>query len=129
MAARLQGIDLQPQSAYLQHMDWDKLQYFLSVAHHGTLARAAQAMNVDPTTVSRRVTSLEADLQPTLFERAPAGFVLNAAGRAILSTAAEIAAGGARCHKWGRGSGLEGPLRIKHGRAEGRVTAGQYMVN
>src|SRR3546814_7160693 len=92
MAARLQGIDLQPQSAYLQHMDWDKLQYFLSVAHHGTLARAAQALHVDPTTVSRRVTSLEADLQQTLFERAPAGFVLTAAGRALLPHAEAMAA-------------------------------------
>src|SRR3546814_2036328 len=76
---RLQGIDLQHETAYLQPMDWDKLQYFLSVAHHGTLARAAQALHVDPTTVSRRVSSLEADLQQTLFERAPAGFVLTAA--------------------------------------------------
>src|SRR3546814_14989135 len=67
---RLQGIDLQHETAYLQPMDWDKLQYFLSVAHHGTLARAAQALHVDPTTVSRRVSSPEADLQPTLFERA-----------------------------------------------------------
>src|SRR3546814_9332074 len=87
---RLQGIDLQHETAYLQPMDWDKLQYFLSVAHHGTLARAAQALHVDPTTVSRRVSSLEADLQQTLFERAPAGFVLTAAGRALVPHAGTL---------------------------------------
>src|SRR3546814_17122272 len=93
-------------------MDWDKLQYCRSVAHHGTLARAAQALHGDPTTVSRRVTSLEADLQQTLFERAPAGFVLTAAGRALLPHAEAMAAAAARVHRTEGGSDLSGQLRI-----------------
>jgi DNA-binding transcriptional LysR family regulator len=93
-------------------MDWDKLQYFLSVAHHGTLARAAQALHVDPTTVSRRVSGLEADLQQTLFERAPAGFALTAAGRALLPHAEAMAAAAARIHRAEGRSDLSGQLRI-----------------
>lgn len=94
-------------------MDWDKLQYFLSVARHGTLARAAQALHVDPTTVSRRVSGLEAELQQTLFERAPAGFVLTAAGRALVPHAEAMAAAAARIHAGGDGgAALSGQLRI-----------------
>src|SRR3546814_5104458 len=66
VTAGLQGIDLQDYPAYLQVMDWDKLQYFLFVARHGTLARAGAALHVDATTVSRRVSTLEASLGQTL---------------------------------------------------------------
>ncbi|MBL9068024.1 MAG: LysR family transcriptional regulator [Sphingopyxis sp.] len=94
-------------------MDWDKLQYFLFVARHGTLARAAAALHVDATTVSRQVSALEAALQQTLFERAPTGFVLTAAGRALVSHAEAMAAAAARIHMApDGGSPLSGQLRI-----------------
>jgi DNA-binding transcriptional LysR family regulator len=94
-------------------MDWDKLQYFLMVARHGTLARAAAALHVDATTVSRQVSALEAALQQTLFERAPTGFVLTAAGRALVPHAEAMAAAAARIHKADDGgSALSGQLRI-----------------
>ena len=73
-------------------MDWDKLQYFLFLARHGTLARAGMALHVDATTVSRRVSALETVLGQTLFERTPAGFVLTAAGRALVPHAEAMAA-------------------------------------
>ena len=94
-------------------MDWDKLQYFLMVARHGTLARAAAALHVDATTVSRQVSALEAALQQTLFERAPTGFVLTAAGRALVPHAEAMAAAAARIHQASEGgSGLSGQLRV-----------------
>lgn len=94
-------------------MDWDKLQYFLMVARHGTLARAAAALHVDATTVSRQVSALEAALQQTLFERAPTGFVLTAAGRALVPHAEAMAAAAARIHKADDGgSALSGQLRV-----------------
>src|SRR3546814_11409146 len=90
-------------------MDGDKLQYFLFVARHGTLARAGAALHVDATTVSRRVSALEASLGQTLFERAPSGFVLTAAGRALVPHAEAMAAAAARIHKADQGgSGLSG---------------------
>lgn len=94
-------------------MDWDKLQYFLMVARHGTLARAAAALHVDATTVSRQVSALETSLQQTLFERAPTGFVLTAAGRALVPHAEAMAAAAARIHKASEGSSaLSGQLRV-----------------
>ena len=94
-------------------MDWDKLQYFLFVARHGTLARAGAALHVDATTVSRQVSALEAALQQTLFERAPTGFVLTAAGRALVPHAEAMAAAAARIHSGREGeAGLSGQLRV-----------------
>ncbi|WP_033074466.1 LysR family transcriptional regulator [Sphingopyxis sp. MWB1] len=94
-------------------MDWDALQYFLMVARHGKLARAAQALHVDPTTVSRRVGALEKALDQTLFERAPAGFTLTAAGRALVPHAEAMAAAAARVHaSEGGRAALSGQLRI-----------------
>ncbi|NIJ39574.1 DNA-binding transcriptional LysR family regulator [Sphingopyxis panaciterrae] len=104
---------MQVDPAYLQHMDWDKLQYFLLVAQHGTLARAGAALHVDATTVSRRVSTLEASLGQTLFERAPTGFVLTAAGRTLLPHAEAMAAAAARIHMApGGGAVLSGQLRL-----------------
>lgn len=94
-------------------MDWDRLQYFLLVAQHGTLARAGAALHVDATTVSRRVSALETALGQTLFERAPTGFVLTAAGRALVPHAEAMAAAAARVHMAPGGrAGLSGQLRL-----------------
>lgn len=94
-------------------MDWDRLQYFLMVARHGTLARAGQALHVDATTVSRQVSALETALEQTLFERAPGGFVLTAAGRALVPHAEAMAAAAARIHSAREGgSALSGQLRV-----------------
>jgi DNA-binding transcriptional LysR family regulator len=94
-------------------MDWDKLQYFLTVAQQGTLARAGQALQVDATTVSRQLSALEAALQQTLFERAPGGFLLTAAGRALLPHAEAMAAAAARIRSVGEdGAALSGQLRV-----------------
>ncbi len=94
-------------------MDWDKLQYFLTVAQQGTLARAGQALQVDATTVSRQLSALEAALQQTLFERAPGGFLLTAAGRALVPHAEAMAAAAARIRSVGEdGAALSGQLRV-----------------
>jgi DNA-binding transcriptional LysR family regulator len=94
-------------------MDWDKLQYFLTVAQQGTLARAGAALQVDATTVSRQVSALEAALQQTLFERAPGGFNLTAAGRALVPHAEAMAAAAARIRSAeGGNTALSGQLRV-----------------
>ena len=94
-------------------MNWDRLQYFLFVARHGTLARASAALHVDATTVSRRVSALEAALGQTLFERAPSGFVLTAAGRALVPHAEAMAAAAARIHSAREdAAALSGQLRV-----------------
>lgn len=65
-------------------MNWDDLRIFLAVARHGTLAQAAARLNVDPTTVARRIQRLEATLSSTLFEHTPSGHMLTARGTSLV---------------------------------------------
>ncbi|WP_320443474.1 LysR family transcriptional regulator [Sphingopyxis yananensis] len=106
---------MQIKTAYLQHMNWDRLQYFLTVAQHGTLARAAQALKVDATTVSRQISALENQLGERLFERSPAGFLLSSAGRDLMPHAEAMASAAARIDldtPQNRGSNISGQLRV-----------------
>lgn len=64
-------------------MRWDDVQYFLETARHGSVGAAARAMQVNHSTVLRRIASLEATLACRLFERLPTGYVLTAQGRAL----------------------------------------------
>jgi DNA-binding transcriptional LysR family regulator len=49
--------------------DWDKFRIFEAVARHGSLTRAAKALGVSQSTVSRQLASLEADAGSPLFLR------------------------------------------------------------
>lgn len=71
-------------------MDWNGLKIFLYVTRHGNLVNAARALRLDPTTVSRKVSALEGELQQALFERTREGFVLTSHGRALLPHAEEM---------------------------------------
>jgi DNA-binding transcriptional LysR family regulator len=71
-------------------MDWKKLQTFLVLTRSGNLARAAIALKTDPTTVGRRIRSLERDLALTLFEHARDGRVLTEDGRRLLVHAEDM---------------------------------------
>jgi DNA-binding transcriptional LysR family regulator len=55
--------------AKMQLMEWENWQCALLVAQLGTVAAAASRLNVDATTVSRRVKRLEAKLGARIFER------------------------------------------------------------
>jgi DNA-binding transcriptional LysR family regulator len=104
---------LQIETAYLQHMNWDRLQFFLVVAKNGTLARAAQALKVDATTVSRQIGALEKQLGERLFERSAQGFVLSAAGRDLMPHAEAMARAASQVQSVRRASdGLSGQLRL-----------------
>lgn len=94
-------------------MNWDRLQYFLTVAQHGSLARAAHALNVDATTVSRQISALERQLGDRLFERSSSGFLLSAAGRDLMPHAEAMASAAARIHASEKQQdGLSGQLRL-----------------
>lgn len=69
---------------------WDDVRFFLAVHRGGTLARAAEALRVDATTVGRRIGQLEEELGARLFERQPRGFALTGAGRRLLPRAEGI---------------------------------------
>ncbi|WP_408014330.1 LysR family transcriptional regulator [Rhizorhabdus dicambivorans] len=66
-------------------MRWDDLQFFLSLARTGLLAAAARQLEVDATTVGRRIRRLERELGgQTLFVQGRDGHVLTEAGRRLL---------------------------------------------
>ena len=68
-------------------MDWDHLRFFAALAQTGTLAGAARTLNVEHTTVARRIQALEQQLGHPLFVRDASGHKLNEAGRQLLPVA------------------------------------------
>src|SRR5210317_1871140 len=72
--------------ANMRQMDWDDLRFFLAVASAGSLSAAARALNVNTTTVLRRIANLEEALDARLFERLRSGYELTPDGTRLLET-------------------------------------------
>lgn len=66
-------------------MNWDDLKIFLDVTRQQKLEGAASHLQIDATTISRRIKRLENDLGMTLFERTRRGHVLTPAGERLAS--------------------------------------------
>ncbi|CDI01629.1 putative transcriptional regulator (LysR family) [Candidatus Competibacter denitrificans Run_A_D11] len=73
-------------------MDWSDLRYFLAAARLGRLSPAARRLQVEHSTVSRRIDSLERTMGTRLFERHRDGLVLTEAGHALLPMAEQVEA-------------------------------------
>ncbi len=67
--------------------NWDDLRFFLAVARAGRLGAAGQRLQVDSTTVGRRIAALEDGLGTRLFDKSPRGYVLTEAGNKLLAHA------------------------------------------
>jgi len=72
--------------------DWDDLQFFLAVAHAGTVSKASHRMGVDHATVMRRLDNLEKTLGAKLFERNLRGYNLTKRGERLLTSAQVVQA-------------------------------------
>ncbi|WP_199254173.1 LysR family transcriptional regulator [Mycolicibacterium mengxianglii] len=70
----------------------DDLRFFLEVSRTTRLGEAARRLNVDQTTVSRRIVKLEKDLGQRLFDRTPIGWLVTEAGRRLITHAEAIEA-------------------------------------
>jgi DNA-binding transcriptional LysR family regulator len=70
--------------------DWDDVRLFLAVARAGQLRAAALALDLDVSTVSRRLDRLEARLGSAPFERSLSGTRLTPAGEALLPHAEQM---------------------------------------
>ncbi|MEM6294302.1 MAG: LysR family transcriptional regulator [Myxococcota bacterium] len=70
--------------------NWDDVRFFLTVHRQGNLARAGASLKLDPTTVGRRISSLEGRLGARLFDRTSHGYRLTAAGMRLLPRAEKI---------------------------------------
>ncbi|MEW9920808.1 LysR family transcriptional regulator [Marimonas sp. MJW-29] len=65
-------------------MHWDDLKILLAAARGGSLSRAAILLGMDQSTVSRRLSGLEASLDTVLFKRSKTGLeVTDACARLV----------------------------------------------
>ncbi|SIO68056.1 LysR family transcriptional regulator [Paraburkholderia phenazinium] len=94
--------------------DWQDLQYFLVLAHTGTLSGAASELSVEHATVGRRVMSLESALGLKLIYRLPRSIRLTEDGKAIAMLARSMAQGAQAVETYAlrASSALSGTVRI-----------------
>ena len=71
--------------------DWNDLKYFLAVAHHHSTLAASRALQVNQSTVQRRLAELERRLGRPLVQRHPTGYRLTEFGQALLPYAESVA--------------------------------------
>lgn len=71
-------------------MDWSDLRLVLAICRSGTLSGAARILNVNHSTVFRRINAIERDLGVRLFDRQPNGYVMTEAGESVERTASRI---------------------------------------
>lgn len=71
-------------------MDTENLRYLLEVARTGRLREAAARLQVDETTVSRRISRLEQELGVRMFDRTPQGWRMTEPGRLVVPHAEAI---------------------------------------
>jgi DNA-binding transcriptional LysR family regulator len=103
-------------------LDWEDVRYFVALARHGSLSATARALRVNHATVARRVASLAALFRRPLFDRRADGYVLTAAGRAVLGQARAMDAAALSVMRGlDAGAELNGLVRVTAGRtlAEG----------
>jgi DNA-binding transcriptional LysR family regulator len=93
-------------------VNWDDLRVFLAVARAGRVAAAARQLDVEHSTVSRRLAGLEASLGAPLFHRTAGGYRLTAVGEITLLAAEQMERGVL---------GLGSKIAERVGRLSGRV--------
>jgi DNA-binding transcriptional LysR family regulator len=71
-------------------LEWDDLRYFLAIARSGTLSGAARLLNVQQSTMGRRLDSLQDRVGAKLLQKTPSGYLLSPAGEAIMGNVERI---------------------------------------
>jgi len=98
----------------LPEFKWDDIRVLAALVRAGTVRGAALALDVNPSTVGRRLDALEEELGVRLFERTPDGVVPTAAGEQLFPFAEgmERAAADLRIALDGLETEVEGVVRI-----------------
>ena len=78
---------MRPITHSLAMFDWNDLKYFLAIARHGSTVGAAKALNVNRSTVPRRLDELEKRLGRRLVLREPTGYKLTELGQNMVTYA------------------------------------------
>jgi DNA-binding transcriptional LysR family regulator len=71
-------------------LQWDDLSVLLAICRAGTLSGAAKTLQLDHSTVFRRLNGIEEKLEVRFFERLPHGYVMTEAGEAAMRAAERI---------------------------------------
>ncbi|WP_181040100.1 LysR substrate-binding domain-containing protein [Paremcibacter congregatus] len=95
-------------------LNWDDIRIFLAVAQEGSVRAAAAKLHVNHSTVSRRITAFEEQLNVRLFERLQNGYLLTTAGEELLESAHGMAdkADSIDRHILGRDNSMTGSLCV-----------------
>jgi len=97
----------------LQLEDWNDLRAFLAIARSGQMSNAARMLQVDSTTVSRRLRRLERALGQRLVEQTRSGQVLTQVGEDLLIRVERMAEEAAALFQSGaQYRGLGGQIRL-----------------
>lgn len=110
--------------------DWNDLRYFLELSRQGKLIRAATRLQVDHTTVSRRITALEKQLNVRLFDKSPRGYQLTDAGFRLLPLAEQIETSSNRVYQElsGKDARLGGTVRVATPEALGSQVISRHVT-
>ncbi|HHJ15716.1 MAG TPA: LysR family transcriptional regulator [Gammaproteobacteria bacterium] len=97
-----------------QSIAWDDFRTVLAVCREGTLSGAARLLEVNHSTVFRRINALEEKLGVRLFERLPEGYAMTEAGESVREAGERIEDEvlGLSRKLVGRDLGLHGTLRV-----------------
>jgi DNA-binding transcriptional LysR family regulator len=89
-------------------LDWDELRVVLALARAKSFGAAARELKLDPTTVGRRLASIEAELGVRLVTRTPEGVAFTPEGALVVDAAAKMeeVLSGLKRRLEGVGSGL-----------------------
>ncbi len=101
-------------SLQICNMNWNDIPYFLALAQAKSLAGAARRLDVNHSTVFRRINALEESLEARLFDRGREGYHLTELGESVLdqAQAAEDAVLGLERMIAGKELKPEGTVRI-----------------
>ena len=94
--------------------NWDDIRIFLAVALEGSIRRAAVKLGINHSTVSRRISAFEDELNVRFFERLTTGYLLTPAGEELMNIAKQMEEAVALADRniLGRDSQMCGTLKV-----------------
>ena len=99
----------------MRHLNYSHLQYFWAVAREGSVAKAAEVLNLTPQTISGQLKLLDEAVGQPLFNRVGRRLVLSEMGRMVFDYAEEIFTTGAELASVVRGQQTGGPSSLSVG--------------